>query len=155
MSALLWTRNELTAALPIARGDFSCCSLGSNCKQQPCRQKKVTPTPPCSPAIIPGPTCTIEQADCFYRVFSDAPLVPSTTVSHKALSLVLHTHQSSAREAFHGGEGGARAYAGAIGGDAPGEVQPDGSDYETRKVPVSLCVSPSAARAQVGAVRQT
>eukprot|EP00903_Cladosiphon_okamuranus_P009612 g9150.t1 len=44
----------------------------------------------------PGRVCANrgKQADCLYRAFNDAPIVPSTTVSSKTLSLLLHMKKS-------------------------------------------------------------
>lgn len=82
----------------------------------------------------------IEQADCFYQAYADAPLVPSTTVSHKTLSLVVYMHQSGANGELRRKMGGvARADACGVTGGFNPEA---GGAYEPRKVPVSFVVQP-------------
>lgn len=66
------------------------------------------------------------QADCLYRAFNDAPIVPSTTVSNKTLSLLLHMRKSDPAAPTEGKEGEGVEEAGGNGGDDKRDDDPGG-----------------------------
>jgi len=76
-------------------------------------------TPPCPPT-----DAVRAQGDCFYRAFDDAPIVPSTTVSHSTLSLVLHVRGSRQSRGA-----GTPEPAGPAGGEVP-RIEPPAADDE-------------------------